>query len=322
MTNFYQNRNILVTGGTGFLGSHFVDELSRHDCDIVVPSGIDLTDRQQSIKLFFQEGPFDMVFHLAAKCNGIKDNVKNGISYFTTNTAIDLNVIECCHKFNVGKVVTVGSVCMYADLDEGILPINETALTVGYPSDANYHYGMAKRNLGILMDSYEFPEGSVFPILSNLYGPGDYFFEENAHVIPSIITKFYSHKNPELWGDGTPTRDFLYVRDAAKILIMAGEHIKDSKPFNVSPSLPTPVSAVADLIAKRMGVNSYTWDSTKPNGTMHRHYSNERMKRLLGDFEFTVLDRGLDLTLEYFEYQLDLMGMESIEEKIKSHKGK
>ena len=303
MSNFYDGKRILVTGGTGFLGQHLVNELSQYDCEIIVPSGINLTDSQQAISLFYNEGPFDMVFHLAAKCNGIKDNIQNGITYFTTNTLIDINVVRCCEKFKIEKLVAAGSVCMYPDFRDFDSPITEKYLMRRKPSKANYHYGMAKRNLYILLESYR--HQAVFPVLSNLYGPGDYFFDENAHVIPSIITKFYTDKNPVLWGNGTPTRDFLFVKDAAKILAMAGAaDIPIFTPFNVSPSIPTPVSVVAKIIAKYMGVNSYTWDTNKPNGTMHRHYDNEQMKVLLGDFEFTSFDDGINKTLINFKKEL------------------
>jgi GDP-L-fucose synthase len=313
MTIQLKSAKVLVTGGSGFLGSHVVEELERRGAkQIVSPrsAAVDLTDGHATRALFERERP-DLVLHLAAQVGGIGANLKHPGKFFHDNMAMGLHVLEQARRAGTGKVVIAGTICAYPKFAP--VPFREADLWEGYPEETNAPYGIAKKALLVMAQSYRQEFGSNFVMLFpvNLYGPRDNFDLESSHVIPAMIRKFNTAKvrgerKVTLWGDGTPTREFLYVDDAARGLCDAAERYDDPDPVNLGAGFEITMRDLALKIAARVGfTGEVEWDASRPNGQPRRMLDVSRARERFGFSAQVGLDTGLDDTIAWYRSQAD-----------------
>jgi len=303
-----RHAKVLVTGGAGFLGSHVCEELERRGvARIVAPRSaeFDLTDARATQALFQREQP-DLVLHLAAKVGGIGANQAHPGSFFRDNIAMGVNVLEQARLAGTEKVIVAGTICAYPKFAP--VPFKEDDLWNGYPEETNAPYGVAKKALLVMAQAYRQEFGSNFVVLFpvNLYGPRDNFDLESSHVIPAMIRKFESARqlrepSVTLWGDGTPTREFLYVADGARGLVDAAEHYNEPDPVNLGAGFEISMRDLARKIATKVGfTGSIVWDTSRPNGQPRRMLDVTRAKARFGFSARTSLDEGLDATLRWY----------------------
>jgi GDP-L-fucose synthase len=302
---------ILVTGGNGFLGRHVVREFElRGARNIVVPrsADTDLTDAAATQALFARESP-DLVLHLAARVGGIGANARYPGTFFRDNMALGLNVLEAAHRARTGKVVIAGTICAYPKFSP--VPFREDDLWRGYPEETNAPYGIAKRALLVMAQAYRQEFGSnfitLFPV--NLYGPHDNFDLESSHVIPAMIRKFCAAKaNAEpsvtLWGDGTPTREFLFVEDAARGFADAAERYDAPEPVNLGSGVEISIRQLAEKVAALVGYSGdVVWDASRPNGQPRRMLDVSRARERFGFRAQVSFEDGLQKTVLWFTGQ-------------------
>lgn len=300
----YYNR-VLVTGGSGFLGSYVVSRIK--EARTIVPRSFtnDLRDKYKCEQLFFREQP-DAVIHLAATCGGIGANRENPGKYFYDNMLMGLNIIECCHSFKTAKLVLVGTVCSYPK--HCPVPFKEEDIWNGYPEETNAPYGIAKKSLYIMAKAYreQYALNSTVLILSNLYGPRDNFKDESSHVIPALIKKIYKAKagnlpNIEVWGDGTPTREFLYADDAARAIVSSLDYQTDAEPINIGTRQEI---SIRELAYKIKNIIQYEGDilfnPEYPNGQPRRCVDTTRAEKILNFKPLISLDSGLENTIDWY----------------------
>ncbi|HEY5611726.1 MAG TPA: GDP-L-fucose synthase [Thermoanaerobaculia bacterium] len=302
------NRRIIVTGGGGFLGASIVRNLHQRDIDqIYVPRSrdYDLT-RQRDVERLFAEHPADVVVHAAAVVGGIGANQANPGTFYYQNLVMGAEMIEHARRTGVGKFVAIGTICSYPK--HAPIPFQETDLWNGFPEETNAPYGIAKKAMAVQLAAYreEFGFSGIFLMPVNLYGPGDNFDLERSHVIPAMIRKFddareSGEREVILWGDGTPTREFLYVEDAAEAIVRAVETYDAPEPMNIGSGLEIPIRELAETIRSLTGFEGeIRWDSSKPNGQPRRRVDTSRAQRLLGFVATTTLDEGLARTIEWY----------------------
>jgi GDP-L-fucose synthase len=302
-------KRIVVTGGAGFLGEHLVQRLAGLGAtDVVVPRSrdYDLVDRTAVRRLLADARP-QLVFHLAARVGGIGANRKNPGRYLFDNAMMGLHVLEEARLAGVDKVVAVGTICAYPKFTP--VPFKEDDLWNGYPEETNAHYGIAKKMMLVqsqaYRDQYGFNSVVLFPV--NLYGPGDNFDLETSHVIPALIRKCVSARDAGkdevvLWGDGTPTREFLYVDDAARALVLAAERYDSSDPVNVGSGEEISIRDLAAAVARATGYQGrFVWDVTQPNGQPRRRLDVTRARERFGFSALVGLDEGLTRTVAFYE---------------------
>ncbi|HVK68440.1 MAG TPA: GDP-L-fucose synthase [Polyangium sp.] len=300
---------ILVTGGAGFLGSHVVEVLkARGARQIVVPRSatFDLTDAHATRSLFETHRP-DLVLHLAARVGGIGANRRHPGTFFRDNMAMGLHVLEEARRAGTPKVVVAGTICAYPKFAP--VPFREEDLWNGYPEETNAPYGIAKKALLVMAQAYRKEFGSkfvvVFPV--NLYGPRDNFDLEDSHVIPAMIRKFVEarrsgERSVVLWGDGSPTREFLYVEDAAEGLVRAAERYDGEEPVNLGAGREVSMRDLAATIARSVGYEGdIVWDSARPNGQPRRMLDVSRAREWFGFEARTTLEEGLVKTIAWYE---------------------
>jgi GDP-L-fucose synthase len=301
---------MLVTGGAGFLGSFVCDLLRDRGADVFVPRRVDYDLTEQSdVRRLFENAAPDVVIHLAAEVGGIGANRANPGRYFYANAAMGLNIIEESRKRSVRKVVQVGTVCAYPKFTP--VPFSEDDLWNGYPEETNAPYGIAKKALLVMLQSYRQQYGlnGIYLLPVNLYGPGDNFDLETSHVIPALIRKFVTARRAqapsvEVWGTGSASREFLYVEDAARAIVMATEAYDGPLPVNVGTGREITIKQLVETIRDATGfVGDIVWDSTKPDGQPRRMLDTSRAKDLLG-FEAEIgLEEGLRRTIDWWERQ-------------------
>jgi GDP-L-fucose synthase len=308
-----RNKRVIVTGGAGFLGAHFIERLQALGVtEIQVPrtATCDLRDAAAVQQLYREFRP-DVVFHLAARVGGIGANQRNPGAYFHDNMVMGVNVLEQARHVSIEKVVMVGTICAYPKFAP--IPFRESDLWNGYPEETNAPYGVAKKALMVMADAYRQQYGlnTVCLLPVNLYGPGDNFDLETSHVIPAMIRKFVEAQqsgNQEvvLWGDGSPTREFLYVDDCADALIAAAQRYESSEPANVGAGFEISIRALAELIARVTGYSGQIrWDTSRPNGQPRRMLDTTLAFERFGFKAKTSFDEGLSRTIAWYRNRAD-----------------
>jgi GDP-L-fucose synthase len=300
----------IVTGGAGFLGSHLVDLLRADGIEPIVPrrADVDLTDTNEAAA-FFEETKPTQVFHLAAEVGGIGANRDNPGRYWYANLMMGVNVLEQARIHGTEKVVMVGTICSYPKFAP--IPFREETLWDGYPEETNAPYGVAKKALLVGAQAYREQYGlnAVVLLPVNLYGPRDNFDLQSSHVIPALIRKMIEARDSgaaevTLWGDGTPTREFLFVEDAARGLLLAGRDYNGPEPVNLGTGTEISIKDLAHLVAEATGFGgSIVWDTTKPNGQPRRQLDVSRAREQFGFEAETSFADGLAQTVAWFEAQ-------------------
>ena len=297
---------ILVTGGGGFLGSHLVERLEAdgHDVFAARRRDYDLTRWEDSTAMFEEARP-ERVFHLAAEVGGIGANLENPGRYWYANLMMGAHVLEQSRLHRIEKLVIVGTVCAYPKLTP--VPFKEENLWDGYPEETNAPYGVAKKAVLVGAQAYREQYGlhSVFLLPTNLYGPRDNFHPTNAHVIPDLIRKMIESSDEiVLWGDGSPTREFLYVDDCVEGLVLAADRYVGAEPVNLGAGKEVSIRELADAVAKVTGFTGrIEWDATKPNGQPRRSVDASRARELFGFEARTPLREGLERTVAWYRQQ-------------------
>lgn len=298
-----------MTGGAGFLGSHLLDRLCQRACShIFVPQiqDYDLRNRPD-IERMFRDYPADIVIHLAAAVGGIGANRANPGSFFYDNAIMGIELIEQARRAGVEKLVLLGTICAYPKFCP--VPFRETDLWNGYPEETNAPYGLAKKMLLVQAQAYRQQYGlnAIYLLPVNLYGPRDNFDLNTSHVIPAIIRKCLDAKakgqtTVELWGTGNPTREFLYVKDAAEAILLATERYNGAEPINIGAGFEISIRDLAVLIARLTGyTGTLVWNSSKPDGQPRRRLDVEAAYRAFGFRSRTGLEAGLRETIQWFK---------------------
>jgi GDP-L-fucose synthase len=306
--SFWSQKKVLVTGGAGFLGSFVVEKLTERGCgEIIVPRSRDhdLRDRDVIAHLYQQRRP-DIVIHLAAVVGGIGANRANPGRFFYDNAIMGIQLMEYARQFGVEKFVMLGTVCAYPKFTP--VPFKEDDLWNGYPEETNAPYGLAKKMLLVQAQAYRAQYGfnAIYLLPVNLYGPRDNFDLESSHVIPAMIRKCVEAKRAGeqgivLWGDGSPTREFLYVEDAAEGILLGAERYNGERPVNLGSGQEISIRELAGLIAEEVGfTGNIIWDTTKPNGQPRRCLDVSRARDLFGFEAKHSFRAGIRKTIAWF----------------------
>ncbi len=315
---FWGGRRVIVTGGAGFLGASVVDKLrQRQAADVIIPRSAtyDLTQidavRQllsdtASIGANGRAQPVDLVIHLAARVGGIGANLEHQAEYFYDNLLMGVQLLHECYRAGVPKFVAIGTVCAYPKFAP--VPFHEDDLWNGYPEETNAPYGLAKKMMLVQSQVYRSQYGynSIYLLPVNLYGPRDNFDLRSSHVIPALIRKCLEAKERgdsfvEVWGDGTPTREFLYMDDAAEGILLAAERYNENLPVNLGSSHEISIRDLVTLIVRLTGFEGeIRWDTTRPNGQPRRKLDVSRAWEKFGFVSHTDFEEGLRRTIEWY----------------------
>lgn len=311
----WKGKSVVVTGGHGFLGSFVVERLKTRGCDLHVPRSreYDLVEREACRRLYEDARP-DMVIHLAARVGGIGANQENPGSFFYDNLMMGVQLMEEARLRGLAKFVSLGTICAYPKFTP--VPFKEEDLWNGYPEETNAPYGLAKKMLLVQSQAYRQQYGlnAIHLLPVNLYGPGDNFDPGSSHVIPALIKKCIDAlgsgaSSITLWGTGKPTREFLYVDDAALGLILAAEKYDKDAPVNLGAGFEISISELAALIARLTGFNGeIVWDAEKPDGQPRRSLDTSRALREFGFEATTSFEDGLKKTIEWYRDSLPAKG--------------
>jgi GDP-L-fucose synthase len=308
-TTDLSSKRIVVTGGAGFLGSYVVEALrARHCRNVFVPRrrDYDLTTTRDLDRMFAHARP-EIIFHLAAVVGGIGANRENPGSFFYENAMLGIQLIEYARLYNLEKIIVVGTVCAYPKFAP--IPFHEDDLWNGYPEETNAPYGIAKKALLVQCQAYRRQYGlnAIYLLPVNLYGPRDRFDLGTSHVIPALIRKAIEARNhgaPSFtcWGDGSATREFLFVRDAAEALILAAERYDGPEPVNLGSSQEISIGELARTVARACRFQGeILWDASKPNGQPRRKLDVDRAWKAFQFRSKTSFEEGLRETVEWFE---------------------
>ncbi len=299
---------ICVTGSGGFLGSFVVDALrARGAQDLILPrrKDFDLTKEEAIERLFEQSRP-EVLFHLAAVVGGIGANAVNPGSFFYQNAIMGIQLIEYARRYGVQKIIVVGTICAYPKFAE--VPFREETLWDGYPEETNAPYGIAKKALLVQCQAYrqQYGTNAVYLLPVNLYGPRDNFDLESSHVIPALIRKMVEAKRSgatevTCWGDGSPTREFLYAADCAEALMLAAERYNDGDPVNLGSGEEISIRDLVEMVAEMVGYRGrIVWDTARPNGQPRRKLDTSRAQNAFGFSASTTLHDGLRKTIAWY----------------------
>jgi len=304
----FEDKIILVTGGAGFLGSNVVKHLIETGAkkeNIIVPRSRDIDLRVWGNCLSVTKG-VDLVIHLAASVGGIGYNMNNPGSLFYDNAIMGIQLMEAARQNNVGKFVAVGTICAYPKFTP--IPFREEELWNGYPEETNAPYGLAKKMMLVQAQSYRQQYGfdSIYLLPVNLYGPGDNFNPDSSHVIPALIKKFIDAKESgsskvEVWGTGVASREFLFVDDAARAIVLAAQKYDKPEPVNIGSCMEITIKELVDLIAELTGFEGeIIWDTTKPDGQPRRMLDVSVAEREFGFKAKIGFEEGLKKTIEWY----------------------
>ena len=305
----WNTKIVLVTGANGFMGTQVVKELKkRNPKEIICPSSKDCDLREkENCRMMVKD--VDLIFHLAGKGGGIGIMKEKPAEIFYDNIMMGTNLIHEAKEANVEKFIGIGTVCSYPKFAK--IPFTEELIWDGYPEETNAAYGLAKKMMIVQSEAYkkQYNFNSISIVPTNLYGPGDDFNPITSHVIPALILKIFNAKKSNsnsimLWGDGSPTRDFLYIDDAAKGIVLAAENYNDHLPVNLGSDDEISIKDLANLISKLMQFEGkIKWDKSKPNGQPRRRVSNKRAKESFRFKPETNIEDGLRNTIEWFYSQ-------------------
>ena len=309
MDTFWKTRSVVVTGGAGFLGSHVVDALKARGAGKVFVPQVEEYDLRQVpvIQRLLKDARPNMVIHLAAKVGGIGANREHPAEFFYDNLIMGVQLFHECWKAGVEKLVLLGTVCAYPKFTP--VPFREEDLWNGYPEETNAPYGLAKKMLLVQSQSYrqQYGYNSIFLLPVNLYGPRDNFHPDSSHVIPALIKKCVEARDRgdafvEAWGDGSPTREFLYVEDAAEGICLASERYNKSEPVNLGSAFEISIKDLTETVARQTGFKGeIRWDKTKPNGQPRRKLDTSRAEKEFGFRSKTTFEEGLRETVRWYE---------------------
>jgi GDP-L-fucose synthase len=306
--NFWQSQRVCVTGGAGFLGKVVVRKLlERGARNVFVPkieeyNLIEIID----INRMLEDAKADLIIHLAAQVGGIGANKDRPAEFFYNNLIMGVQLIHRAWETGVGKLIAIGTICAYPKITP--VPFKEENLWDGYPEETNAPYGLAKKMLLVQAQSYRQQYGfnALFLLPVNLYGPGDNFNPKSSHVIPAIIRRCIEAQEASkeeiiVWGDGSPTREFLYVEDAAEGILLASEKYDDSEPVNLGAGDEISIKDLVKMIAKKTGFKGkLVWDTSKPNGQPRRKLDTTRAFKRFGFRAQMPFEEGLDHTIKWF----------------------
>jgi GDP-L-fucose synthase len=303
-----KGKRVLVTGGAGFLGSFLCPMLEERGGDVHVPRSrdFDLTEQSDVRRLMIETRP-DVVIHLAAEVGGIGANRENPGRFFYANSAMGLNLIEESRRSGVEKFVQVGTVCAYPKFAS--VPFKEDDLWSGYPEETNAPYGIAKKSLLVMLQAYRQQYGlnGIYLLPVNLYGPGDNFDLQSSHVIPALIRKFVHARDSgadtvDVWGTGTASREFLYIDDAARGIVLATELYESSDPVNIGAGREVIIRDLVEMIAAIVGFEgAIRWDASKPDGQPRRMLDTTRASESFGFTAQVELEDGLRRTIDWWK---------------------
>ena len=315
MASFWPDKRVVVTGGAGFLGSFVVEQLRTKGCrQVIVPRSrdYDLVNMEDVHRLYAEATP-DILIHLAARVGGIGANQANPGRFFYDNLMMGAQLIEEGRQQRLQKFVAIGTICAYPKFAP--VPFNEDDLWTGYPEETNAPYGLAKKMMLVQSQAYRQQYGFnsivLFPV--NLYGPRDNFDLATSHVIPALIRKCVEAREAGVseivvWGDGSPTREFLYVEDAAEGIVLAAEQYNDPQPLNLGTGEEISIKALVGMIAGEVGYQGrIAWDSTKPNGQPRRCLDVSRIKQAIGFQAKHALRDGLRKTIAWYHAHRDAL---------------
>ncbi|MDO8554701.1 MAG: GDP-L-fucose synthase [Candidatus Micrarchaeota archaeon] len=302
------DERILITGGAGFLGSYVLEQLKKKgNSEIFVPRSkeYDLVEKEDIIRMLKDATP-TVIIHLAAVVGGIGANMQNPGSFFYKNLMMGVQLMEQARLAKIKKFVALGTICAYPKFAP--IPFKEEDIWNGYPEETNAPYGLAKKMMLVQSQAYRQQYGfnSIFLLPVNLYGPRDNFDPDNSHVIPAMIRKFHeakinNKKEVILWGDGTPTREFLYAEDCAEAIILATEKYDESKPVNIGSGEEIGIAKLAALVSDEVGYKGkITWDKGKPNGQPRRKLDVSKAEKYFGFRAKTKFKDGLRKTVEWY----------------------
>jgi len=308
MSEFWKNKRVCVTGGAGFLGSAVVAKLYQRGAEeIFVPrsSEYNLVDGDAIDRMLDDARP-DVVIHLAAQVGGIGANREHPAEFFYSNLMMGVQLLHKAWEKNIEKVVAIGTICAYPKFTP--IPFKEEDLWIGYPEETNAPYGLAKKMLLVQSQAYrqQYDYNSIYLLPVNLYGPGDNFDPQSSHVIPALIKKCIDAQEQGVdeiivWGDGSPTREFLYVDDAAEVIVLATEKYNDSEPVNLGSGLEISIKDLIEQIAEATGyTGKLVWDTSKPNGQPRRCLDTHRAKDWFGFEAQMSFDEGLKRTVAWY----------------------
>ena len=301
-------KRICVTGGAGFLGTHLIKKLKEHGAkDIFVPEypEYDLVREADILRMIDTAKP-EIIIHLAAKVGGIGANREKPGEFFYDNLMMGVQLIHHAWRQGVEKFVAIGTICAYPKFTP--IPFKEEDLWNGYPEETNAPYGLAKKMLLVQSQAYreQYGYNSIFLLPVNLYGPGDNFNPASSHVIPALIRKCLEAKeqgSSEIvaWGDGSPTREFIYVEDAAEGITLATEKYNSSEPVNIGASFEISIKDLTETVARLTGFEgSIRWDTSKPNGQPRRKLDTTRAREAFGFEAKTDFEEGLRRTIDWY----------------------
>jgi len=305
---FWKDKRIVVTGGAGFLGTFVVEKLrQRGGAEIVVPRSEEYDLRHlDAIRRMLADARPDIVIHLAARVGGIGANLKRPAEFFYDNLMMSVPLLHESWQLGVEKFVALGTVCAYPKFTP--VPFKEDDLWKGYPEETNAPYGLAKKMLLVQSQAYRQQYGfnSVFLLPVNMYGPGDNFDLESSHVIPALIRKCLEAKERgehevAVWGTGKPTREFLFVEDAAEGIVLAAERYNRSEPVNLGSGMEMSIEDLVHLIVRLTGFEGrIVWDTSRPDGQPRRCLDPSRAEHLFGFRAKTLFEEGLRRTIKWY----------------------